>query len=79
MFLPFYYHEKKVNVLATQLCLTLCNPTDCSPPSSSVHEILQARILGVSCHSLLQGIFLTQESNLSPALQEDSLDRKSVV
>ena len=24
---------------------TLCNPTDCSPPGSSVHGILQARIL----------------------------------
>ena len=29
----------------TQLCPTLCNPVDCSPPGSSVHEILQARIL----------------------------------
>ena len=28
-----------------QWCLILCNPTDCSPPSSSVHGILQARIL----------------------------------
>ena len=28
-----------------QLCLTLCDPTDCSPPGSSVHGILQARIL----------------------------------
>ena len=28
-----------------QSCLTLCNPMDCSPPGSSVHEILQARIL----------------------------------
>ena len=28
-----------------QSCLTLCNPTDCSPPGSSVHGILQARIL----------------------------------
>ena len=28
-----------------QLCLTLCNPMDCSPPGSSVHRILQARIL----------------------------------
>ena len=27
------------------LCLTLCNPIDCSPPVSSVHGILQARIL----------------------------------
>ena len=28
-----------------QLCLTLCVPKDCSPPGSSVHGILQARIL----------------------------------
>ena len=28
-----------------QLCLTLCNPMDCSPPGSSVHEISQVRIL----------------------------------
>ena len=31
--------------LAAQLCLTLCEPTDCSPPGSSVHDILQAKIL----------------------------------
>ena len=28
-----------------QSCLTLCNPMDCSPPGSSVHGFLQARIL----------------------------------
>ena len=28
-----------------QSCLTLCDPVDCSPPASSVHGILQARIL----------------------------------
>ena len=28
-----------------QSCLTLCDPMDCSPPDSSVHGILQARIL----------------------------------
>ena len=28
-----------------QSCPTLCDPVDCSPPSSSVHGILQARIL----------------------------------
>ena len=28
-----------------QLCLTICKPTDCSPPVSSVHGILQARTL----------------------------------
>ena len=31
--------------LVTQSCLTLCDPMDCSPPGSSVHRILQARIL----------------------------------
>ena len=30
---------------ALQLCLTLCDPMDYSPPGSSVHGILQARIL----------------------------------
>ena len=28
-----------------QLCLTLCNPIDGSPPGSSIHRILQARVL----------------------------------
>ena len=32
-------------MLITQLCLTLGDPKDCSPPGSSVHGILQARIL----------------------------------
>ena len=31
--------------MCTQLCPTLCNPMDCSPPCSSVRGILQARIL----------------------------------
>ena len=31
--------------VCTQLCPTLCDPMDCSPPGSSVHGILQARIL----------------------------------
>ena len=33
-------------VLVTQSCLTLCNSMDYSLPGSSVHGILQARILG---------------------------------
>ena len=35
-----------------QLCPTLCDPIDCSPPGSSSHGVLQARILGwvsISC------------------------------
>ena len=33
------------SVKVAQSCLTLCDPMDCSPPGSSVHGILQARIL----------------------------------
>ena len=35
----------RVKMLVTQLCPTLCNPINCNPPGSSVHGILQARIL----------------------------------
>ena len=31
--------------VCAQSCLTLCDPIDCSPPASSVHGILQIRIL----------------------------------
>ena len=37
------FFEKKV--LAAQLCLILCDPMGCSPSGSSVHGVLQARIL----------------------------------
>ena len=33
-----------IHVLVARSCPTLCDPMDCSPPSSSVHGILQARI-----------------------------------
>ena len=36
---------KDMKVLVPQLCLTLCNPMNCNPPGSSIHGILQARIL----------------------------------
>ena len=36
--------ERKESEVA-QSCPTLCDPVDCSPPGSSVHGILQARIL----------------------------------
>ena len=52
-----------VCVLVAQSYPPLCDPMDCSLPGSSVHGILQARILGVGSHTLLQGIFLTQGSN----------------
>ena len=34
-----------MKVLVAQSCPTLCDPTDCSLPASSIHGIFQARIL----------------------------------
>ena len=45
------WHSKQVYIYVCmcakllQSCLTLCDPMDCSPTDSSVHGILQARIL----------------------------------
>ena len=39
-----YKHSVQFSLVA-QLCLTLCDPMDCSPPGSSVHGISQARTL----------------------------------
>ena len=60
-------------MLVAQSCPTLCNPMDCSPPDSSVHGILQARIL--------EWVVFPSSKNLpkpgikprSSALQADSL------
>ena len=55
---------KKVKVLVAQSCLTLCDPARPLCPWDS-----PGKNTGVGCHSLLQGIFPTQGSNLrSPAL-----------
>ena len=42
---PLVWHVC-VHAQLLQLCLTLWDPMDCSPPGFSVHVILQARILG---------------------------------
>ena len=47
--------------------LTLCDPMDCSPPSSSVHGDSSCKNPGVGCCAVLQGIFPTQGSD-SPEL-----------
>ena len=51
----------KVEASIFQSCPTLQHHALYPLPGSSVHGIFQARILG--CHSLLQGIFLTQRLN----------------
>ena len=54
----FYSIVVAVVVLVIQSYPTLCNPTDCSPPGSSVQGILQARILECSQHHLLKRLSL---------------------
>ena len=39
------YREVKYLYSETQSCPTLCDVIDCDPPGSSVHGILQARVL----------------------------------
>ena len=54
-----------------QLHLTLFDPMDCSPSGSSVHEILQARILGWVAMSLSRGSSWSRDRNhvlMSPAV-----------
>ena len=47
--MPIFFWWKYINKMCVcsviQLCLTLCDPMDSSPPGSSVHGIFQARIL----------------------------------
>ena len=49
-----------------KLCLTLCNPMDSSPWGSSVHGILQAKILEWVTISYSPGVLQTQ--GLNPCL-----------
>ena len=49
--------------LVAHLCLTLCNPADCSLPVSFVHADSPGKNTRVGCHALFQGIFPTQESS----------------
>ena len=47
---------RKVESLVTQLCPTLCDPMDCSPPGPSDHGIFQARVLEWVTISFSRGI-----------------------
>ena len=68
---------KKMKVLVTQSCPTLCDPMDCVPPGSSVLGIYQARIRS-GLPFLSPGNFPQPEIEPgSPALQADSLPSKS--
>ena len=66
-------HKITGSVVGNQVCVlsvcvqlypTLCDPRDCSSPDSSVHGYSPGKNTEVGCHFPLQGIFLTQGSNL---------------
>ena len=50
-----YNYSKYVCVFVAQLCLTLCDSMDYSLPGSSVHGILQARVLEWAAISFSRG------------------------
>ena len=73
--LPRMAFIKKLNKVITHLCLlrakslqsylALCEPMDCTPPGSSLCPWdFPGKNTRAGCHFLLQGIFLTQRSNL---------------
>ena len=59
-------HDKSLH-----LCPTLCDSTDCSPPGSSVHRILQARILEWDAMPSSRGNFPIQ--GIEPASLKSAL------
>ena len=66
-------YMKVVKVLVVQSCPTLCDPMDCSPSGSSVHGILQARILEWAAISFSKYLADPGNKHRTPALQADSL------
>ena len=57
----------------TQLCPTLCDSMECSPPGSSVHGILQARILGWCAMPFSRGSPQLRHRTQVSCIQADSL------
>ena len=68
-----------------QLCLTLCDPIDCSLPVSSVRGIFQARVLEWVAISFSRGSFRPRDRTRvfciagSPALQGRSMTNLDII
>ena len=61
--LTLSYLQCKEESDVAQLCLTLCDPMDCSPTRLLCPWDFPGKNPGVGCYFLLQGIFPTQRSN----------------
>ena len=65
--------ERKKDNEVAQSCPTLCDPMDCSPPGSSVHGILQARILEWVAIRFSRGSFPPRDRSWVSCTAGDSL------
>ena len=72
-YLWYSQRRKEGEGKVSQSCPTLRDPTDCSPPGSSVHGIFQARVLEWVAISFSQGSSQPRDRTRSPALQTDVL------
>ena len=63
------YRQDAVLCLVTHLCLTLCDPVDCSLPGSSVHGDSPGKNTGMGCHAPSRG----SSQPRSPTMQMESL------
>ena len=71
-FITFFFYHQYIGdhylyvpaCSVTQLCLTLFDTMDSSPPDYLVHGIFPGRNTGVGCHFLLQGFLQTQRLSL---------------
>ena len=69
----YIIHCACVHAQLLHSCPTLCNSMNCSPPGSSVHGILQARILEWVVMPFSRGSSQPRFEPRSPSLQADSL------
>ena len=66
--------HKHTRAKSLQLCPTLYDPMDYSPPGSSIHGILQARILEWVAISFSRGSSLPRDQTHEPLLLHWQLD-----
>ena len=64
-------HESESEV--TQSCLVLSDPMDCSLPGSSIHGILQAKVLERGAIAFSNGILLSHKNYLAIKRNETGL------
>ena len=78
--MPFPSPKRKVKSEreVAQSCLTLSDPMDCSLPGSSVHGIIQARVLEWGAMAFSSGALLNL-SHLFGALQDDGSGKKATI